>query len=91
MGWVDREHIPALQQDWRYDRLFSLSRRLLEQQRVEEQERRVPKCSNCQGGQITVRDADGNETTVTCGACGGSGEVGSPADNEDNGQASGGR
>ena len=82
MGWVDKEHIPALQQDWRYDRLFNLTRRLLEEQRV-------PKCGNCQGGQVTMRDADGRETTVTCGQCGGSGEIPNPVDNEDNGRAGG--
>ncbi len=85
MGWVDREHIPALQQDWRYSRLLNLTRRLLEA--------RVPKCPNpeCNGGQITMRDADGRETTLSCGACGGTGEVGAPVDNEDNGRAGGGR
>lgn len=61
MGWVDREHIPTLEQDWRYGRLINLTRRLLEE--------RVPACGNCQGR----------------------GEVGNPVDNEDNGQAGGGR
>ncbi|MYW62482.1 hypothetical protein GTY65_00035 [Streptomyces sp. SID8379] len=79
MGWVDREHIPALEQDWRYARLLNLTKRLLEAE--------VPKCGNCQGGSITVRDADGNETTVPCGQCDGTGETGNPADNEDNGEA----
>jgi hypothetical protein len=83
MSWVDREHIPALEQDWRYGRLINLTRRLLEE--------RVPTCGNCQGGQITVKDADGNETTILCGQCQGRGEVGNPVDNEDNGQAGGGR
>lgn len=27
MGWVDREHIPTLEQDWRYTRLLNLTRR----------------------------------------------------------------
>lgn len=27
MGFVDREHIPALQQDWRYSRLLNLAQR----------------------------------------------------------------
>ncbi|MGW6023720.1 hypothetical protein [Streptomyces sp. NPDC055099] len=83
MGWVDREHIPMLQHDWRYSRLLNLTQRLLED--------RVPKCGNCVGGTITLRDDAGNETTVTCDGCGGTGEVGTPVDNEDNGQASGGR
>lgn len=82
MGWVDPEHIPALQQDWRYTRLLNLTQRLLE-------DRRMPKCTNCQGGQITMTDADGNTTTVTCGQCAGTGEVGTPVDNEDNGLAGG--
>jgi hypothetical protein len=81
MGWVDREHIPALEQDWRYSRLINLTRRLLEA--------KVPACGNCQGGEIRVKDADGNETVILCGACGGSGEVGTPADNEDDGRAGG--
>ncbi|WP_420032280.1 hypothetical protein ACN2WE_05300 [Streptomyces sp. cg28] len=83
MGWVDREHIPALEQDWRYARLLNLTRRLLEAQ--------VPTCQNtgCNGGQITVKDTQGHETTVQCDACGGSGEVGNPVDNEENGQAGG--
>lgn len=80
MGWVDREHIPALEQDWRYTRLLNMARRLLEV--------RVP-AGNCVGGAITVRDADGNETAVTCDACGGSGEVCTLADNEDNRQVGG--
>ncbi|MFI6879862.1 hypothetical protein ACIBL6_41115 [Streptomyces sp. NPDC050400] len=83
MGWVDRERIPTLEQDWRYGRLINLTRRLLEA--------RMPACTNagCQGGQITVQDQDGNETTVVCDVCGGSGEVGVPADNEDDGRAGG--
>jgi hypothetical protein len=32
MGWVDPEHIPTLEQDWRYGRLINLTRRLLEAQ-----------------------------------------------------------
>lgn len=83
MAWVDREHLPALEDDWRYARMINLTRRLLEA--------KVPACGNCSGGTITVRDADGNETTVECGECGGTGEVGTLADNEDNGEASGGR
>ncbi|TGB06532.1 hypothetical protein [Streptomyces sp. MZ04] len=79
MAWVDREHIPALEQDHRYTRLINLSKRLLEDA--------VPACGNCVGGTITVRDSDGNETVVDCGECGGSGEVGTLQDNEDNGQA----
>lgn len=81
MAWVDREHIPALEQDHRYARLLNLSKRLLEEH--------VPACGNCIGGTITVQDGDGNETTVDCGQCGGSGEVGILQDNEDNGQAGG--
>lgn len=83
MGWVDKEHIPALQQDWRYTRLLNLTRRLLEA--------RMPACTNCSGGTITVKDADGNETTLDCTACDGTGEIPNPVDNEDDGQASGGR
>ncbi|MYY79727.1 MULTISPECIES: hypothetical protein [unclassified Streptomyces] len=79
MAWVDREHIPVLEQDWRYGRLLNLTRRLLEAP--------VPACTNCNGGTITVQDGDGNETTVECGECGGTGEVGVPQDNEDDGQA----
>ncbi len=86
MGWVDPEHREALRRDWRYDRLFKLDERCREAR-----EAGMPACTNCQGGQTTMRDADGNEVKVTCLACGGSGEVGSPVDNEDNGQASGGR
>lgn len=82
MAWVDREHLPTLEQDPRYARLINLSKRLLEE--------RVPACANCTGGAITVRDADGNETTVDCGECQGSGEVGTLQDNEDNGEAGGG-
>lgn len=81
MGWVDRQHIPALEQDWRYARLLNLTKRLAEAA--------VPACSNCVGGTITVRDTDGNETVVDCGSCGGTGEVGTLVDNEDNGQAGG--
>lgn len=83
MGWIDKEHIPALEQDWRYTRLINLTKRLLEEQ--------VPKCGNtgCNGGQITVRDDNGHETTMPCPACGGTGEVGNPVDNEDNGRAGG--
>lgn len=83
MGWVDPEHIPTLQQDWRYTRLLNLTQRLLKEC--------VPACGNCSGGTITVKDGDGNETTVTCGQCQGSGHVDNPVDNEDNGQAGGGR
>lgn len=83
MGVVDPKYIPTLQRDWRYTRLLNLTQRLLE-------ERTVPKCS-CDGGRTTVRDADGNETTVPCETCGGNGELPTYADNEDNGQASGGR
>ncbi|QES25865.1 hypothetical protein DEJ47_04810 [Streptomyces venezuelae] len=82
MAWGDREHIPALEQDWRYTRLLNLTRRLLDAP--------VPACGNCTGGTITVQDADGNETTIDCGECGGSGEVGAMVDNEDDGQAGGG-
>ncbi|MEW2393028.1 hypothetical protein AB0933_32175 [Streptomyces venezuelae] len=81
MGWVDRKYIPVLAQDYRYARMLNLTRRLVEA--------RVPACSNCVGGTITVRDADGNETVVDCDACGGTGTVGTLADNEDNGQAGG--
>ncbi|MEU6990338.1 hypothetical protein ABZ953_06705 [Streptomyces sp. NPDC046465] len=81
MAWVDRQHIPALEQDWRYTRLINATRRLLEE--------RMPACGNCVGGTITVQDANGNETVVQCDACGGTGEVGTMADNEDDGQASG--
>ncbi|WP_069883496.1 hypothetical protein [Streptomyces luteocolor] len=83
MGWVDRQHIPALQQDWRYTRLLNLTRRLLEE--------RMPACGNCTDGEITVVDGDGNETSVQCDACGGTGEVGAMADNEDDGEAGGSR
>lgn len=81
MAWVDREHIPVLEQDYRYTRLLNLTRRLLEAE--------VPVCGNCSGGTITVRDDDGNEITVDCDACGGTGEVGTMQDNEDDGQAGG--
>jgi hypothetical protein len=81
MAWVDREHIPTLEQDHRYVRLINLSKRLLEA--------KVPACGNCTGGTITVRDADGNETTVDCGECQGTGEVGTLVDNEENGEAGG--
>ena len=85
MGWVDKQHIPALEQDWRYGRLINLTRRLLEA--------KVPKCGNtgCNGGQITITDDHGNQTTTPCPACGGSGETGTPVDNEDDGRAGGGR
>ncbi|MFB7747673.1 hypothetical protein [Streptomyces sp. NPDC056132] len=83
MGWVDREHIPTLQQDWRYGRLLNLTRRLLEE--------RVPQCGNCADGTITVTDGAGNTTPMTCGLCQGTGETPTPVDNEQNGQASGGR
>lgn len=81
MAWVDKQHIPALEGDHRYTRLINLSKRLLEE--------RVPACGNCIGGTITMQDADGNQTTVTCGECQGSGEVGTLQDNEDNGEAGG--
>ncbi|MGW2861902.1 hypothetical protein [Streptomyces sp. NPDC001205] len=81
MGWVDPEYIPVLQQDHRYTRLLNLTQRLLEE--------RVPRCGNCTGGTITIRDEDGNETTVQCSNCQGTGEVGTMADNEDNGQVGG--
>ncbi|GAA1887867.1 hypothetical protein GCM10009837_07100 [Streptomyces durmitorensis] len=81
MAWVDRRHIPALEQDHRYGRLLNATKRLLEEH--------VPACGECTGGTKTVRDADGNETIVDCLACGGTGEVGTMADNEDNGQAGG--
>jgi hypothetical protein len=53
MGWVDSQYIRVLQDDPRYGRLLSLTRRLLEV--------RMPTCTNagCQGGTITVKDADG--------------------------------
>ncbi|MFJ2774783.1 hypothetical protein [Streptomyces sp. NPDC087300] len=81
MAWVDKEQVPALEQDWRYTRLLNLTRRLLED--------RMRACGNCCDGQITVRDDDGSETTVDCDACGGTGEVGALADNEDDRQAGG--
>ncbi|WP_306317269.1 MULTISPECIES: hypothetical protein [unclassified Streptomyces] len=83
MGWVDPQYIRVLMDDDRYTRLLNLTRRLLEN--------RMPKCGNCQNGQITIRDDDGNETTVTCDACGGEGQVPTRADNPDDGQAGGGR
>ncbi|MBD0742171.1 hypothetical protein [Streptomyces sp. CBMA152] len=83
MGWIDRQHIHLIADDPRYQRLINLSKRLLEE--------RVPTCGNGNGGTITTRDNDGNETTVTCDNCQGTGTVGTTADNEDNGPASGGR
>ncbi|MGW5868801.1 hypothetical protein ACWFRJ_42405 [Streptomyces sp. NPDC055239] len=79
MAWVDRKHLKTLEEDWRYTRLINLTKRLLEA--------KVPACGNCVGGTITVKDHEGNETTVTCGECGGTGEVGTLADNEDDGEA----
>ncbi|MFH9073208.1 hypothetical protein [Streptomyces alboflavus] len=79
MGWVDREHIPTLEGDWRYARLINMTKRLLEQC--------MPVCGNCSGGTVTIVDDDGNTTVVVCDACDGTGEVGTLADNEDNGQA----
>ncbi|MEU9194474.1 hypothetical protein [Streptomyces hundungensis] len=81
MGWVDPEYIPILQQDHRYARLLNLTRRLLEE--------RVPRCGNCIGGVITIRDDQGNETTVQCSNCQATAETGTLADNEDNGRAAG--
>ncbi|CAM5327813.1 MULTISPECIES: hypothetical protein [Streptomyces] len=89
MGWVDPQWIPTLQRDGRYGRLLTLTQRLLEE-REQKQERPVPKCT-CTGGQTTIRDADGHETTVQCDACQGTGELPTYADNEDNGQAEGSR
>jgi len=83
MVWVDREYRDQLRDDWRYTRLFRLEEHL--------REARMPPCTNagCNGGQITMRDADGNTTTVTCDVCGGSGIVAVPVDNEDDGRAGG--
>lgn len=83
MGWIDREHIPAIEQDDRYTRLINLTLRLLEE--------RVPTCGNCTSGQVTVQDADGNKTTMPCPQCEGTGTLPTRADNEDNGQAGSGR
>ncbi|MFH8410753.1 hypothetical protein ACH4FX_39170 [Streptomyces sp. NPDC018019] len=85
MGWVDPQWIPVLQRDGRYVRLLNLTQRLLEER---EREQPVPKCS-CTGGQTTVVDDQGNQTTVRCDACGGTGELPTYADNEDNGKAGG--
>lgn len=81
MGWIDREHIPAIERDGRYGRLINLTLRLLEA--------RVPACGNCTGGWITIRDDDGHETSVRCENCQGAGTVPSPVDNEENGRADG--
>lgn len=89
MGWVDPQWIPTLQRDGRYVRLLNLTQRLLEE-REQKRGQPVPKCS-CQGGEVTVRDADGNETAVQCEACQGTGELPTYADNEDDGQATDGR
>ncbi|QEU97591.1 hypothetical protein CP970_26585 [Streptomyces kanamyceticus] len=82
MGWVDREHIPTIEQDWRYTRLINMTKRLLEA-------KLAATCSNCTDGTITIRDGDGNETTIECTACGGTGMAPTLQDNEDNGQAGG--
>ncbi|WP_120727073.1 hypothetical protein [Streptomyces hundungensis] len=81
MGWVGPEYIPIRQQDHRYARLLKLTRRLLEE--------RVPRCGNRTGGAITIRDDQGNQTTVQCSNCQGTGETGTLPDNEDNGRAAG--
>ncbi|MEU7154710.1 hypothetical protein AB0B15_42930 [Streptomyces sp. NPDC045456] len=81
MGWVDPEHLPVLERDWRYTRMLNLTRRLLA-----ERERAMPTCS-CTGGQTTVRDEAGQEHTVPCEACDGTGVLPTYADNEDNGEA----
>ncbi|MEV8321068.1 hypothetical protein AB0Q95_43650 [Streptomyces sp. NPDC059900] len=47
----------------------------------------IPARGTCDGGTVTVRDADGNEPGIACLACGGTGEVGTLQDNEDDGQA----
>ncbi|GAA0500640.1 hypothetical protein [Streptomyces olivaceiscleroticus] len=83
MGWIDPKYIPVLQEDWRYTRLLNLTRRLLDERTVA-----VPTCS-CNGGRITVRDEHGNETTVECDACHGTGQLPTYRDNEDDGQAGG--
>jgi hypothetical protein len=36
---------------------------------------------------VTLKDANGNEYTVPCDACDGTGTIPTPEDNEDNGQA----
>ncbi|GGM23217.1 hypothetical protein GCM10010129_79470 [Streptomyces fumigatiscleroticus] len=84
MGWVDPKWIPVLRADGRYTRLLNLTQRLLA-----ERERLMPTCTNCQGGQVTVRDPDGREYTVDCSACDGTGVLPERADNEDDGRAGG--
>ncbi|GGZ42594.1 hypothetical protein [Streptomyces poonensis] len=84
MGWVDPKWIPALRADGRYTRLLNLTQRLLA-----ERERLMPQCTNCQGGQVTVRDPDGREYTADCPACDGTGVLPERADNEDDGRAGG--
>lgn len=81
MAWIDRAHLPALKDDWRYARMINLSRRLWEAT--------MPACGNCSGRTIAVRAPDGNEATLDGEECGGTGEA--LADNEDNGRADGGR
>lgn len=97
MGVVDPQYIPALQQDWRYTRLLNLTRRLAERRQLRQRlatdlqrllEARMPRCGNCGGdGEFTARDDTGQEYTVPCAACQGSGEKPEPPDNEDDGKA----
>lgn len=94
MGWVDREHLPVLAEDWRYTRLINLTKRKLRVALLRRlagdlkslEEQLATQCT-CNQGQVTVKDSDGNEYTVPCSACDGSGTIPAPEDNEDNGQA----
>ncbi|MEU7599020.1 hypothetical protein AB0B79_39400 [Streptomyces sp. NPDC039022] len=90
MGVIDPQWIPALREDGRYRRLLNLVQRLAEE-REREREGAVPICGSCQGGQVTVQEADGTKHTVQCERCDGTGTVPELADNEDNGEAAGGR
>ncbi|MFI0264781.1 hypothetical protein ACH4OW_37975 [Streptomyces sp. NPDC017056] len=89
MGWVDPQYARLLREDGRYGRLIDMTLQLLrERERQHEgQEDTVPGCGSCQDGQITVRAADGTETTVQCQRCDGTGTVPEPPDDPRDGAA----
>ncbi|MFI0263990.1 hypothetical protein ACH4OW_33820 [Streptomyces sp. NPDC017056] len=75
MGWVDPQYAHLLREDSPYGRMINVPLHLLRERERQHEGRgdTVSTCGSYQGGQITVRAADGTETTVLCQRCGGTG------------------